>query len=134
MLQRDNSGQTTPRSRCDLIIVEDEPVSRRALMSLVAAHGFSAQAFPTAEAALTAVATDGVPNVVLVDLNLPGINGVEFIRRIGAVSATVLPVLITAAGTDVLDQLGRVHPLLCFRKPLDFDRLLSLLRYRIMAN
>ena len=136
MPQRNSSGGQTPLIywKADVLIVEDEPVSRRALASLVSAHGFATRSFSTAEAALQAVATDGVPHVVLVDFNLPGMNGIEFIRRMAQASATILPVLITAAGSDVLDQIHRDHPVLCFRKPLDFPLLLALLNRRVIAN
>jgi CheY-like chemotaxis protein len=119
---------------CDVMIVEDEPVSRRALLALVKAHGFASRAYPTAEEALKAVARDGVPAIALVDLHLPGMNGIEFIRRIEAARATVFPVLITAAGTDELDRVRQKRSVLCLRKPLDFPRLISLLREQRMAN
>jgi CheY-like chemotaxis protein len=133
---RDPQRSTVPTvaRRCDVLIVEDEPVSRRALQSLVAAHGFTARSFPTAEDALRAVAAHGVPNVVLVDFNLPGMNGLEFIRRIEQASATVLPVLITAVSGEVLEEIRQHHPVLCLRKPLDFPRLLTLLSERSIAN
>ena len=124
----------TVTSRCDVIIVEDEPVSRRALQALVTAHGFASRAYSTAEEALGVVAREGVPGVVLVDFHLPGMNGIEFIRQVEAASATVFPVLITAAGADELDRIRRCRPVLCMRKPLDFNRLLALLRHQGAVN
>ena len=122
-----HSNGTVGGSKYDVVIVEDEPVSRRALQSLVAAEGFATRSFSSAEEALSAVAADGVPDVVLVDYNLPGMDGIEFIRRLERASATVMPVLITAAGADTLDAIRASHPVTCLRKPLDFGRLLSLI-------
>ena len=131
-----NNPSTVPAilPKCDVIIVEDEPVSRRALQSLVASHGFATRSYGTAEEALSAVAAEGVPNVVLVDFNLPGMNGIEFIRRCEQASATVMPVLITAASNDTLDEICSEHTVTCLRKPLDFPRLLTLLNDRPATN
>ena len=127
-----NVPQVLPRY--DVLIVEDEPVSRRALQALVTAHGYASRAFSTAEEALSVVDREGVPHIALVDLHLPGMNGIEFIRRLEQVSPTVMPVLITAAGTDVLADVNGVHPVQCLRKPLEFGRLITLLRERVEAN
>ncbi len=122
------------RPKCDVIIVEDDSVSRRALLALVASQGFAARAFRSAEEALWEVEREGVPNVVLVDLHLPGMNGMDFIRHMERASATVLPVLITAAGPDVLDPIRRAHPVRYLQKPLEFWRLVSLLNERSEVN
>ena len=58
-------------------IVEDQPAIRQALMILLGGSpGFTcAGAFPSAEAALAAPAAD--PDVVLLDIGLPGLSGIE---------------------------------------------------------
>jgi DNA-binding response OmpR family regulator len=136
MTQISHSGPTVPSvtPRCDVIIVEDEPMSRRALQMLVTAHGLASRAFPTAEEALREVAREGVPGIVLVDLHLPGMNGIEFIRRVAQASATVLPVLITAASSDVLGEIAGACAVRCLRKPLEFGRLVAVLNERASAN
>src|SRR5689334_18545612 len=69
-------------SRDGVLIVEDERVARRALANLLAASGYVAQAAGSAEEALGLLNLKGQPpKVILVDLNLPGMNGLDFIRR-----------------------------------------------------
>ena len=120
--------------RYDVIIVEDEPVSRRALTSLVSHHGFNTASFSTAEEALSAIALSGMPPVVLVDYNLPGMNGVEFIRHLEQSGGNPFSVLITAASADVACQARRCRPMPHLRKPLDFPRLMRLLAERHLRN
>ena len=119
---------------CDVIIVEDEPIARRALCTLMIANGFAARAFASAEDALQVVAATGVPAIVLVDFNLPGMNGIEFIRRVAQANAAVFPVLITGAANDVLDDIRCSHQVACFRKPLDLGCLLRLIAARPATN
>jgi DNA-binding NarL/FixJ family response regulator len=50
---------------------------------------------PTAEAALEALPREQT-EVVLVDINLPGMNGVEFVRRLKQAAPWILAVMLTA--------------------------------------
>lgn len=110
-----------------ILIVEDEPTSRRALSSLLAASGFDTAAVASAEEALNIIAQGEVPDVALVDLDLPGMNGLELIHRLERTHPSVFPVLITATSRQRLEEVLPKERPIYFRKPLDFTQLLSLL-------
>ena len=78
-------------------IVEDNDQLRATLARLInRAEGFRCLShFATAEAALESLPSQP-PQVVLVDINLPGINGVEFVRRLKPLAPSVLAVMLTA--------------------------------------
>jgi DNA-binding NarL/FixJ family response regulator len=78
-------------------IVEDNDQLRATLARLISrSEGFQCLShFPTAEAALQALPAQP-PEVVLVDINLPGINGVEFVRRLKQAAPAILAVMLTA--------------------------------------
>jgi DNA-binding NarL/FixJ family response regulator len=71
-----------------LWVIEDDPVFRRALVELLGTTpGMVVErSFETCEEALTALKAGGAPRVVLVDLGLPGMGGIEGIRRMKALS------------------------------------------------
>ena len=111
-----------------MLIVEDEGVSRRALTALMTASGYHADAAGSAEEALHAVRDEGVhPDIALVDLDLPGMNGLELIRQLARMEPGVFPILITAANGEPLADRLRKQGVAYLRKPLDFERLMSLL-------
>jgi CheY-like chemotaxis protein len=113
-----------------VLIVEDERVARRALSSLLAASGYVTEAAGSAEEALALLNLKGEPpKVILVDLNLPGMNGLDFIRRVGQQNPAVMTVLMTGAGEETLLAALEEYrqPVPYLRKPLDFNRLLSLI-------
>ena len=118
----------------DVLIVEDEPVSRRAMLVLATAHGFDARAVRSAEEGLTLVEVEGIPPVVLVDLHLPGMDGLEFIQRLTSSSATLIPVLITAAAADAIPSERQPRQTRLVRKPLEFGRLVELIRDTVRSN
>jgi DNA-binding response OmpR family regulator len=117
----------TTEHKLNVLIVEDEPTARRALGTLLSAFGYHTDAVSSAEDALKHVEEDGKPTVALVDLDLPGMSGLELIDRLKVLSPTTFPVLITAAAREVVESVRRLPPLAYMQKPVDFERLLKLI-------
>lgn len=78
-------------------IVEDNEQLRATLARLInRAEGFRCVSqYPTGEAAVEGLPNDK-PEVVLMDINLPGINGVECVRRLKKSAPDILVVMLTA--------------------------------------
>ncbi len=78
-------------------IVEDNEQLRGTLARMLnKAEGFRCiSQHPTAEAALEALPKEK-PEVVLMDINLPGINGVECVQRLKQIAPEILPLMLTA--------------------------------------
>ena len=116
-----------------ILIVEDEFFARNALATLLAGFGYSPRAFESAESALERIDQDEHLEVALVDLDLPGMNGAEFISRLTTQQPWVFAVLITAASPDRVSRvLAKGVPHL--RKPLDFQELLKVLDTRSRSH
>jgi CheY-like chemotaxis protein len=110
-----------------VLIVEDERVSRRALTSLLAASGYQPQPCESAEEALEQVCHGKDPDIALIDIDLPGMNGLDLIARLESLRPGVMAVLMTAADGERIERFRREHSVHYLRKPLDFGRLLRLL-------
>ncbi len=84
-----------------VLIAEDNPVMRETLTTLVRGLGYDAVAVADGEAALAAV-TGAAPDLLLSDVAMPGLSGLEVCRRLKADPATrLIPViLITGLGDD----------------------------------
>lgn len=81
---------TGPGAR--VLVVDDEPEIRRALRTSLRNSGFDVQAAESGEDALELFARRR-PDLVVLDLGLPGIDGIEVIRRIRAEAPTPIVVL-----------------------------------------
>jgi len=112
-----------------ILIVEDESIARHALSHLLHHSGFQIKAAASAEEALEIVNECGAPEAALVDLDLPGMDGLELIDRLSKQNPDVLSVLITAAPPERVEELkgANVSPDRYLRKPLKVADLLSLL-------
>jgi len=83
--------------RVRLLLVEDDEPTRRAIAANLVAHGYDVREAPDGEEALR-VWDMGRPDLVLLDLGLPGIDGLAVVRRIRRETTT--PIIILSA----LDQ------------------------------
>ncbi|HKQ96341.1 MAG TPA: response regulator, partial [Candidatus Polarisedimenticolia bacterium] len=77
-----------------ILVVEDDPQIRRFLRAALPAHGFRLLEAETGADGLTQAATRA-PEVVLLDLGLPDLDGLDFIRRLREWSA--MPVIVLSA-------------------------------------
>jgi two-component system KDP operon response regulator KdpE len=80
-----------------ILAVDDEPQILRALRASLAARGHDVTTAPNGETALDVLATQPIDLVVL-DLGLPGIDGVEVIRRLRTWSDSPVIVLSVRDG------------------------------------
>lgn len=110
-----------------ILIVEDDPLARRALESLFAAHGYAAHGVSSAEDALEAVSERPRPGMVLIDIDLPGMNGLELLRHLRREIPELPCTLMSAADHDLPPS--STNPVVPFLpKPLNVSRLFSVVR------
>jgi two-component system KDP operon response regulator KdpE len=77
-----------------ILVVDDEPAIRRTLRVNLTASGYAVTAVDSGEAALDQAA-DHTPNLVILDLMLPGLSGLDTCRALRAESA--VPILVLSA-------------------------------------
>jgi two-component system KDP operon response regulator KdpE len=83
-------------STVTVLVVDDEPAIRRLLRTVLGAEGFAVVEAATGAAALAAL--DGAPDIIVLDLGLPDLDGQDLIGRIRAVSA--VPIVVLSARED----------------------------------
>ena len=109
-----------------ILIVEDDPIARRALQSLFTSNGYPTQAVPSAEDALETLHASDQPALVLIDIDLPGMDGLDLLTRLQQ-EYPRLNCTLMSANDHALTRTGyRAVPF--FPKPLDLRRLLGFLR------
>jgi DNA-binding NarL/FixJ family response regulator len=86
-----------------IVIVEDDNIIRNAFVTLIQQSGdyMVAADYSNAEAAIKNV-KDDAPDVYLMDIELPGMNGIEAISKIKAIMPSTQVVVITVYENDEL--------------------------------
>jgi FixJ family two-component response regulator len=115
------------------IVDDDEPV-REATRELMSALGFTAEAFASGEDFLKSERVQGT-SCLIVDMQMPGMTGLELHARLVALGRGIPTVLITAYP----DNRGRARALdagiTCYlTKPFSEDALLDCIRFVLDPN
>src|SRR5215469_16900225 len=96
-----------PAPRPVVLVVEDDPNIRELLRFMLAEAGYEAMAVADGAAALTALETVR-PDLVTLDLQLPGIDGAEVLRRMRRTpSLRALPVVIISGRSAIPSRTRR---------------------------
>jgi DNA-binding NarL/FixJ family response regulator len=90
-----------------VIVVDDHHLFRRSLVALLIERGITVVAEAALAAEAIAQAAELQPDVVLMDLNMPGMSGVEATQRLSAAAPSVNVVVLTVVADDrqVMDAL-----------------------------
>ena len=62
------------------VVVNDDPIQLRLTSGLLEKDGLKVESFSGAEEALKAIAGSNLPNIIITDLHMPGIDGWRFCR------------------------------------------------------
>jgi len=110
-----------------VLVVDDEPQILRGLGTNLRARGYDVETAPDGERALE-VAARTHPDVVILDLGLPGIDGVDVIRGLRAWTAT--PIIVLSARDQEQDKVEALDAGAddYVSKPFGMDELLARLR------
>ncbi|MBC7995437.1 MAG: response regulator [Rhizobacter sp.] len=83
-----------------VLVVDDEPELRSLLSEYFARHGFVVRTAPDAQAARAAIA-EAAPDLAILDINMPGENGLSLARWLRDAHPRVGLVMLTTAGESV---------------------------------
>jgi two-component system KDP operon response regulator KdpE len=116
-----------------VLVVDDEPQILRALRINLAARGYQVLTAPDGAAALRA-AVDGKPDVVVLDLGLPDLDGTEVIA--GLRGWSTVPIIVLSARTDSHDKVQALDAGAddYVTKPFGMDELLARLRAAVRRS
>ena len=116
-------------------LIDDEPELVELLSDVVELAGLKAQGYTQASQFFEQVEVFSPNSILVLDLNMPGMDGIEVMRQLARTENP--PVLILISGTDIgllkaAEKLGQAHQLqiiATLSKPVNIDALLNQLRH-----
>ena len=110
-----------------LLIADDDPQMVRALRITLAAHGYDVVAAADGAAAI-AMAAQTHPDIILLDLGMPRLNGIEVIQALRG--WTTVPIIVVSGRTGSADKVDALDAGAddYVTKPFQVDELLARLR------
>lgn len=111
-----------------ILVIDDDPSIRSLFKRGLGYEGFSVDLAESGEVGLIS-ARDNVPDLIILDVMMPGIDGFEVLRRLRAAGDTIPVIMLTAKDTDESQveglNAGADDYVL---KPVSFDVLLARIR------
>jgi signal transduction histidine kinase len=107
-----------------ILVVEDDPEILGALSGLLEEEGYDVQSVADARAALERLRSGPAPELIILDLMMPGMDGWEF-RTIQRADPTLASIPVVAISADTSAKAAAIDATSFLRKPFRFADLLS---------
>ena len=113
-------------AKSNILVIDDDPTFRQLLDEFLTLHGYNVLLADNGYSGLDIILKDYALNLIILDLLMPGINGIETMRQIKVLRKD-LPIIITSGfveyhfpdGTDSLENMAD----LVLEKPFNLDEL-----------
>jgi DNA-binding NtrC family response regulator len=117
-----------------IAVIDDERDMRQSISQWLSLSGFEPEAFASGREALGAIKT-GYPGIVMTDLRMPEMDGMELLRHLMGVDSALPVILITGHGdVPAAVEAMRIGAFDFLEKPFDPERLSALARKACAAR
>jgi CheY-like chemotaxis protein len=125
----------TNKKRERILVVDDDQPSRDVMADTLSDHGYTVDVAADGYEALTIAARQS-PDLVVSDLSMPGIDGIELTRRLHVFARDVPVVLTTGVEEthDVVTAANAYGAVACLKKPMSLDDLIWTIDRALVLN
>jgi CheY-like chemotaxis protein len=117
-----------PHRRNHILVVEDDRDLRESLIEALEAAGYSVASAQDGRHALFYLRTSKRPDLILLDLQMPNMNGIEFRReQLKSAELAAIPVAVLTADPDGREKTAALETAGFLRKPLSMPQLFELI-------
>lgn len=115
------------KTRLSILVIDDEPALREVLSVRINSWGYSVRAAADTVEAQAEIEREK-PDVIVSDVILPGMSGVDFLRQLRTIDRNIPVILITAHGNiDAAVEAMKAGASDFLTKPIDYETLRALL-------
>ncbi|MBW2708816.1 MAG: sigma-54-dependent Fis family transcriptional regulator [Deltaproteobacteria bacterium] len=117
-----------------ILIIDDDDQLRVSFQRLLTEEGYSVDSAPSGEAGLNLMKSI-TPDLVVLDMRLPGMNGLETFRRIHAIEPKLPVIIMTAFGTtETAIEATKMGAFDYILKPFDIPEMLGIIEQALEAG
>ncbi len=117
-----------------IAIIDDEKDMRQSISQWLALSGYDTETFPSAEEALKVLGPD-YPGIVISDIKMPGMSGMQFLKKLMGTDSALPVIMITGHGdVPMAVEAMRVGAFDFLEKPFNPDRMSELAKKATLAR
>src|SRR5882724_6147420 len=118
-----------------ILVIEDDEGVRDSLAAILREDGHSVETVGGGVEALRRLREEPLPTLILLDLMMPGMDGIDFRRaQLADPSLRDIPVIIISARPDIAHQAAELGAEDFLRKPMSFEELLHVVQNRAITE
>ncbi|MGZ7455798.1 response regulator [Pseudomonas sp. Ma2-10] len=116
-----------------VLIVDDDKDARELLSQILALDGVRCMTAASGETALKMLATMPSIGLVITDLRMGNVDGLDLIRQVRESARAAMPFIIVSGDADVKDAIAAMHLSVVdfLLKPVDTGKLLKLVKHEL---
>ena len=108
-----------------ILIIEDEKDILFTLQAFLESEGYEIQTAENGREALRILQSQGIPNLILLDMKMPVMSGWEFAREFLNIYDHMTPILVMTAAADASQRAQEIHATSWVGKPFELEDLLT---------
>lgn len=114
-----------------VLIVDDQNGIRVLLLEVFSSEGYTTFQASNGKLALEIVRKES-PDLVLLDMKIPGMDGLEILKHIKSMNKEIKVIMMTAYGElDMIKESTELGALMHFTKPFDIDEMLNAVNHQL---
>ena len=113
------------------ILVIDDEIGPRESLRILFKDNYDVLVASNGEEGIQAIKKDP-PDLVILDLKMPGMDGIEVLQKIKAINPKAKVIILTGYGSpEITQQAQRLGAILCLNKPFDIFEIRQLVSEKI---
>ena len=108
-----------------VLVVEDEIMIWLVIRELLEGEGYQVRVAKNGREALDSLSKEGLPNLILLDMKMPVMDGWQFAAEYDKLYARSAPVVVMTAAGDAAKRAAEVHADAWLGKPFELEYLVN---------
>lgn len=112
-----------------IILIEDDLDTQILYGECLENENFKVVCCDTAQDALDCINSDGLPDLLIMDLNIPGMSPEEFLTKVRRIeNGTNVPVIVISGDSEINEKTKKLGAQDCLKKPFGIDPFIEIVK------
>lgn len=112
-----------------IILIEDDFDTQILYGECLENENFQAICCDTAQEAMESISSNGLPDLLIIDLNIPGMTPEEFLSKVRRIeNGANVPVIVISGDSEIEEKTKKLGAQDCLKKPFGIDPFIEIVK------